>query len=77
MHIDLAALPDDVATLHRMIGELATTLDSERVRAHAEIDRLRQIVKALRRFDPRARSSHWHAILLSRPRPRRIEPLAT
>jgi len=32
-----------------MIGELATTLDSERKRAHAEIDRLRQIVKALQR----------------------------
>jgi hypothetical protein len=31
--IDLAALPDDVTTLHRMIGELATTLDSERARA--------------------------------------------
>lgn len=49
MHIDLAALPDDVATLHRMIGELATTLDSERVRAQAEIERLRQIVKGLQR----------------------------
>lgn len=31
MNIDLAALPDDVATLHRMIGELATTSDSGRV----------------------------------------------
>jgi hypothetical protein len=40
--IDLAVLPDDVATLHRMIGELATALDSERVRAQAEIDRLRR-----------------------------------
>ncbi|MEQ8697251.1 MAG: IS66 family transposase [Bauldia litoralis] len=49
MHIDLAALPEDVATLHRMIGELTTTLDGERVRAQAEIDRLRQIVKALQR----------------------------
>lgn len=49
MHIDLAALPHDVATLHRMIGELATTLDSERVRAQSEIDRLRQIVKVLQR----------------------------
>jgi transposase len=49
MHIDLAALPDDVATLHRMIGELATTLDSDRGRAQAEIDRLRQIVKVLQR----------------------------
>ena len=49
MHIDLAALPDEVATLHRMIGELATTLDRERGRAQAEINRLRQIVKALQR----------------------------
>jgi transposase len=47
--IDLAALPDDVATLHRMIGDLATALDSERVRAQAAIDRLREIVKALQR----------------------------
>jgi transposase len=47
--IDLAALPDDVATLHRMIGDLATALDSERARAEAEIDRLRQIVKLLQR----------------------------
>jgi hypothetical protein len=37
--IDLAALPDDVETLHRMIGDLATALDSERVRAQAAIDR--------------------------------------
>jgi transposase len=49
MHLDPAALPDDVATLHRMIGELATALDSERVRAQAEIGRLRQIVKVLQR----------------------------
>ena len=28
MTIDLAALPDDVETLHRMIGELAAALDS-------------------------------------------------
>ena len=49
MHIDLAALPDDVATLHRLIGELATALDSERMRAETEIDRLRQIVKAHQR----------------------------
>jgi transposase len=47
--IDLATLPDDVVTLHRMIGELATALDSERVRSKAEIDRLRQMVKALQR----------------------------
>jgi transposase len=47
--IDLAALPDDVETLHRMIGDLATALDSERVRAQAAIDRLWEIVKALQR----------------------------
>ena len=49
MNIDLATLPDDVDTLHRMIGDLATALDSERVEAQAEIDRLRQIVKMLQR----------------------------
>jgi transposase len=47
--LDLAALPDDIATLHRLIGELATALDSERARAEAEIARLRQIVKTLQR----------------------------
>ncbi len=47
MNIDLAALPDDVETLHRMVSELATDLDSERAEAQAEIDRLRQIVKTL------------------------------
>lgn len=49
MTVDLAALPDDVATLHRMIGELATTLDTERAQAQAEIDRLQQILKTLQR----------------------------
>lgn len=49
MNIDLAALPADVDTLHRMIGELTTALDSERTEARAEIDRLRQIVKILQR----------------------------
>lgn len=49
MNIDLAALPDDVTTLHRLIGELTSALDSERARAAAEIERLRQIVKALQR----------------------------
>jgi len=47
--IDLATLPHDVVTLHRMIGELATALDSERVRSQAEIERLRQLVKTLQR----------------------------
>jgi transposase len=49
MSVDLAALPNDVDTLHRMIGELATTLESERAEAQAEIERLRLIVKALQR----------------------------
>ena len=49
MNIDLAALPDDVDTLHRMISDLAVALDSERAEAQAEIDRLRQMVKMLQR----------------------------
>lgn len=49
MTIDLAALPDDVGTLHRMIGELAAALDSEREEARSEIARLRQIIKMLQR----------------------------
>ena len=35
--------------LHRMIGELATALDSERAQAGSEIDRLRQIIATLQR----------------------------
>ena len=49
MNIDLAALPDDVEILHRMIGDLAAALDSERTEAWAEIERLRRIVKMLQR----------------------------
>lgn len=49
MNIDLAALPDDVETLHRLIGELSSALDSERAQAQAEIARLQQIVKLLQR----------------------------
>lgn len=49
MTVDLAALPDDVATLHRMISDLAASLDRQRVEAQAEIERLRQIVKQLQR----------------------------
>ncbi len=56
MNIDLAALPDDVETLHRMIGELSTALDSERTEAQAEITRLREMVKV-----PPA-SSLWAAL---------------
>ena len=49
MHLDLAALPDDVDTLHQMIGDLAVALDSQRAEAQAEIDRLRQLLKTLQR----------------------------
>ena len=49
MNIDLAALPDDIETLQRMVGDLAAALDSERMEAQVEIDRLRRIVKALQR----------------------------
>ncbi len=49
MNIDLAALPNDVDTLHWMIGDLAAALDSQRVEAQAEIDQLRHIVKMLQR----------------------------
>src|ERR1700726_2091528 len=48
MNIDLAALPDDVDTLQRMVRTLAT----ERVdlsEAQAEIERLRLIVQKLQR----------------------------
>ena len=48
MDIDLAALPDDVATLQRMVCTLAVerTALSE---AQAEIERLQLIVQKLRR----------------------------
>jgi transposase len=49
VNIDLAALPDDVGALHRMIGELAAALESERTDARTEIDRLRQIIRTLQR----------------------------
>ena len=48
MNINLAALPDDVETLHRMVRTLA----AERVNlteAQAEIERLRLIVQKLQR----------------------------
>lgn len=49
MNIDLAALPHDVDTLHRMILDLVAEQDGARVEAQAEIDRLRNIVKTLQR----------------------------
>jgi len=41
--LDLAVLPDDVASPHRMIGELAAALDSERaqVSRHLRCKRLK------------------------------------
>jgi transposase len=50
MDIDLAALPDDVDTLHRMISDLVSARDGERTEAQAEIDRLRNLVKTLQRI---------------------------
>ncbi len=49
MEIDLAALPDDVETLHHLIGNLVAAREHERAEALAEIDRLRHIVKLLQR----------------------------
>lgn len=50
MSIDLAALPNDVETLHRMIGALVRERDSARAEAEAEIDRLKRILKSLQRM---------------------------
>lgn len=49
MEIDLAALPDDVPALHRLIGALAAAREAERAAAEAEIERLRQQLAALQR----------------------------
>jgi len=48
MDIDLAALPDDVATLQRMVRSLAVERASLS-EAQAEIERLRFIIKKLQR----------------------------
>ncbi len=48
MNIDLAALPDDVATLQRMVRTLAAERPNHTA-AQAEIERLRLIVAKLRR----------------------------
>ena len=60
MTLDLAALPDDVGLLHRMIGELAAALDSERAQARMEIERLRQIIGTLQRGRFGRRSERLH-----------------
>jgi len=52
MDIDLAALPDDVATLQRLVRDLAAGRESERTglaEAQAEIERLKLIVQKLQR----------------------------
>ena len=63
MDIDLAALPDDVETLHRMVRTLAAdrTALSE---AQAEIERLRLIVQKLQRsqFGRRAERLEHHQL---------------
>ena len=48
MNIELAALPDDVATLQRMVRSLAAERASLR-EANAEIERLNLIIKKLQR----------------------------
>lgn len=50
MSIDLAALPKDVETLHRMIGELVRERDSARTEAEAEIERLKRMLRTLQRM---------------------------
>ena len=53
MDLDLAALPQDVDALHRLIRELAAKRASEQkalTEAQAEIERLRVIVKKLQRL---------------------------
>jgi transposase len=52
MDVDLAALPDDVGALHRLIRDLAAEQAGERTalsEAQAEIERLRLIVQTLQR----------------------------
>lgn len=50
MSIDLTALPEDVETLHQLIGDLVRERDSARAEAEAEIARLRRILKTLQRM---------------------------
>ncbi|WP_428529970.1 IS66 family transposase [Pseudorhodoplanes sp.] len=49
MDIDLAALPDDVKMLHRLVRSLAAERTAALVAAQAEIERLRLIVQKLQR----------------------------
>lgn len=53
MDVDLAALPDDIDALHRLVRELAAKRIDERKalsEAQAEIERLRLIVQKLQRL---------------------------
>jgi hypothetical protein len=49
MDIDLAALPDDVEALQRMVRTLAAERTTALSEAQAEIERLRLIVQKLQR----------------------------
>lgn len=52
MRFDLDHLPDDPALLHRLVRDMAETMESERVQlseAQREVERLRGIVKQLQR----------------------------
>lgn len=59
MSIDLATLPDDVETLHALIGDLVRERDSARAEAEAEIGRLRGILKTLQRMQFGRRSERF------------------
>src|SRR6056297_973133 len=56
MFIDCDALPDDVETLHALLGDLVRERDSARAEAEAEIARLRGILKTLQRMQFGCRS---------------------
>src|SRR2546430_16672367 len=64
MHIDVAALPDDVETLQRMVRTLAAER-THLTEAQAEIERLRLIVQKLQRsqFGRRAERLDDHQLL--------------
>lgn len=57
MDIDLAALPEDVETLHRMVRQLAAER-TDLAEAQAEIERLKLIVRKLQRSQFGRRAEH-------------------
>jgi hypothetical protein len=68
MALDLAALPDDVDALHRLIRELAAERAGERKalsEAQTEIERLRLIVQKLQRLQFGRRAERSMATNLS------------